>query len=193
MSDQRSHSFPQPNGHVGGSSPGTAQPSPRHAQLGSPTGASSSRPARQNSLPEGTSSGRDSGLLWAQTEELFELIACSQSQRLDDQRASVSNFPELDLSLPSLGHRCGACSVQGPGEDFFDMLVKYQSSRIEDQRCTLPDPGGSDAGSEGHEDLFSLIQRVQARRMDEQRAPLHTDEAQASGTLPEAKPAPKPS
>ena len=72
-------------------------------------------------------------------------------------------------------------------------LSMAQSSRIEDQRCTLPDPGGSDAGSEGHEDLFSLIQRVQARRMDEQRAPLHTDQAQDSGTLPDAKPAPKPS
>ncbi|XP_067087034.1 G-protein-signaling modulator 1-like [Osmerus mordax] len=143
----------KPNGRVGGSSPRTAQRSPRHAQLGSPTRGSSSRPARQSPLPEGTSSGRDSGLLWAQTEELFELIACSQSQRLDDQRASVSNFPELNLSLPSLGHRCGACSVPGPRRRLLRHAHQIPVFQDRGQRCTLPDPGGSDAGSEGHEDL----------------------------------------
>lgn len=123
-----------------------------------------------------------------QTEELFELIAYSQSQRLDDQRASISQFPELRLSLPSLGHQCGACSPQGPGEEFLNMLMKYQSSRLEDQRCFLPDQDGSDPDVEGDEDFFNLIQRCQARRMNEQRASALLEDEELPG--PETNPDP---
>ncbi|KAL0978976.1 hypothetical protein UPYG_G00178750 [Umbra pygmaea] len=122
----------------------------------------------------GATCNPDSTLSLAQTEEFFDLIATSQSHRLNDQRASVSNFPGLMIAHNNLGQQCTACSPQDPTEDFFNMLIKYQSSRIEDQRCSLPDPGCR-ALSGAEEDFFGLIQRVQAKRMDEQRALLQAD------------------
>ncbi|KAG5271976.1 hypothetical protein AALO_G00160250 [Alosa alosa] len=110
-----------------------------------------------------------------QTEELFDLIASSQSRRLDDQRVSVSNLPGLRITHNNLGHLCGEADVQGPSDDFFNMLIKCQSSRIDDQRCSPPD-GGPHAPTVPDEDFFSLIQRVQAKRMDEQRVHLPSDE-----------------
>uniref|UniRef100_A0A672S0Z5 G-protein-signaling modulator 1-like n=1 Tax=Sinocyclocheilus grahami TaxID=75366 RepID=A0A672S0Z5_SINGR len=111
----------------------------------------------------------DASLLTSpQTEELFDLIASSQSRRLDDQRVSVSNLPGLRITHNNLGHLCGESDPQEPSDDFFNMLIKCQSSRIDDQRCSPPE-GGPRAPTVPDEDFFSLIQRVQAKRMDEQR------------------------
>ncbi|XP_012978783.1 G-protein-signaling modulator 1 isoform X4 [Mesocricetus auratus] len=106
-----------------------------------------------------------------QTEEFFDLIASSQSRRLDDQRASVGSLPGLRITLNNVGHLRGDGDPQEPGDEFFNMLIKYQSSRIDDQRCPPPDvlPRGPTMPDE---DFFSLIQRVQAKRMDEQRVDL---------------------
>uniref|UniRef100_A0A7M4EQ88 G-protein-signaling modulator 1 n=1 Tax=Crocodylus porosus TaxID=8502 RepID=A0A7M4EQ88_CROPO len=108
-----------------------------------------------------------------QTEEFFDLIASSQSRRLDDQRASVGNLPGLRITHNNLGHLRVEGDAQEPGDDFFNMLMKCQSSRIDDQRCAPPDaiPRGPTMPDE---DFFSLIQRVQAKRMDEQRVDLAT-------------------
>ncbi|XP_063066597.1 G-protein-signaling modulator 1b [Engraulis encrasicolus] len=106
-----------------------------------------------------------------QTEELFDLIASTQSRRLDDQRVSVSNLPGLRITHNNLGHLCGEADAQEPSDDFFNMLIKCQSSRIDDQRCSPPDAGPR-APTVPDEDFFSLIQRVQAKRMDEQRVQL---------------------
>ncbi|XP_077070025.1 G-protein-signaling modulator 1b isoform X2 [Siphateles boraxobius] len=110
-----------------------------------------------------------------QTEELFDLIASSQSRRLDDQRVSVSNLPGLRITHNNLGHLCGESESPEPSDDFFNMLIKCQSSRIDDQRCSPPE-GGPRAPTVPDEDFFSLIQRVQAKRMDEQRVKLPSDE-----------------
>uniref|UniRef100_A0A8D2LS68 G protein signaling modulator 1 n=1 Tax=Varanus komodoensis TaxID=61221 RepID=A0A8D2LS68_VARKO len=107
-----------------------------------------------------------------QTEELFDLIASSQSRRLDDQRASVGNLPGLRITHNNLDHlRKEPGDAQEPGDEFFNMLMKCQSSRIDDQRCAPPNsvPRGPTVPDE---DFFSLIQRVQAKRMDEQRVDL---------------------
>uniref|UniRef100_A0A8C9U3Z6 G protein signaling modulator 1b n=1 Tax=Scleropages formosus TaxID=113540 RepID=A0A8C9U3Z6_SCLFO len=112
-----------------------------------------------------------------QTEEFFDLIASSQSRRLDDQRASVGNLPGLRITQNNLGHLRGEADPQEPSDDFFNMLIKCQSSRIDDQRCSPPDPGPR-APTVPDEDFFSLIQRVQAKRMDEQRVFLPSDEDQ---------------
>ncbi|XP_053329036.1 G-protein-signaling modulator 1 isoform X2 [Spea bombifrons] len=106
-----------------------------------------------------------------QTEEFFDLIASSQSRRLDDQRASVGNLPGLRLTHNNMGHLLVEGDQQEPGDEFFNMLMKCQSSRIDDQRCAPPDavPRGPTMPDE---DFFSLIQRVQAKRMDEQRVDL---------------------
>ncbi|MBN3283209.1 GPSM1 protein, partial [Polyodon spathula] len=106
-----------------------------------------------------------------QTEEFFDLIASSQSRRLDDQRASINNLPGLRITQNNLGHLCAATEPQEPSDDFFNMLMKCQASRIDDQRCSPPDPGPR-APTVPDEDFFSLIQRVQAKRLDEQRVHL---------------------
>ncbi|XP_054853264.1 G-protein-signaling modulator 1 isoform X2 [Eublepharis macularius] len=106
-----------------------------------------------------------------QTEELFDLIASSQSRRLNDQRASVESLPGLRITPNNLGHLHREGDLQEPGDDFFNMLIKCQSSRIDDQRCAPPSsiPHGPTVPDE---DFFSLIQRVQAKRIDEQRVDL---------------------
>ncbi|XP_075041937.1 G-protein-signaling modulator 1 isoform X2 [Mixophyes fleayi] len=110
-----------------------------------------------------------------QTEEFFDLIASSQSRRLDDQRASVGNLPGLRLTHNNMGHLRVEGDQHEPGDDFFNMLMKCQSARIDDQRCAPPDstPRGPTMPDE---DFFSLIQRVQAKRMDEQRVDLSSNQ-----------------
>nr|XP_044634325.1 G-protein-signaling modulator 1 isoform X2 [Equus asinus] len=61
-----------------------------------------------------------------QTEEFFDLIASSQSRRLDDQRASVGSLPGLRITHNNLGHLRGDGDPQEPGDDFFNMLIKCQ-------------------------------------------------------------------
>uniref|UniRef100_A0A665WMC9 G protein signaling modulator 1b n=1 Tax=Echeneis naucrates TaxID=173247 RepID=A0A665WMC9_ECHNA len=118
-----------------------------------------------------------------QTEELFDLIASSQSRRLDDQRVNVGCLPGLRITHNNLGHLVGEGDHQEPSDDFFNMLIKCQcfdatitfSSRIDDQRCSPPE-AGPHAPTVPDEDFFSLIQRVQAKRMDEQRVQLPTED-----------------
>lgn len=63
------------------------------------------------------------------TDEFLDLLASSQSRRLDDQRASFSNLPGLRLTQNNnksvLGHLMTNDNKE-PDEDFFDILVKCQ-------------------------------------------------------------------
>ncbi|TKC46986.1 hypothetical protein EI555_009926, partial [Monodon monoceros] len=63
------------------------------------------------------------------TDEFLDLLASSQSRRLDDQRASFSNLPGLRLtqnnSQSVLGHLMTNDNKEAD-EDFFDILVKCQ-------------------------------------------------------------------
>uniref|UniRef100_A0A673NEL7 G-protein-signaling modulator 1-like n=1 Tax=Sinocyclocheilus rhinocerous TaxID=307959 RepID=A0A673NEL7_9TELE len=144
----------------------------QRCQLDEPSNGENAGGADRNTLNDMI----DASLLTSpQTEELFDLIASSQSRRLDDQRVSVSNLPGLRITHNNLGHLCGENDPQEPSDDFFNMLIKCQSSRIDDQRCSPPE-GGPRAPTVPDEDFFSLIQRVQAKRMDEQRVQLPSDE-----------------
>ncbi|XP_008422614.1 G-protein-signaling modulator 1b isoform X1 [Poecilia reticulata] len=127
-----------------------------------------------------------------QTEELFDLIASSQSRRLDDQRVSVGNLPGLRITQNNLGHLVGEGDHQEPSDDFFNMLIKCQSSRIDDQRCSPPE-AGPHAPTVPDEDFFSLIQRVQAKRMDEQRVHLPSDDQDSSHSPDQEPPGDFPS
>ncbi|XP_049751419.1 G-protein-signaling modulator 1 isoform X2 [Loxodonta africana] len=119
-----------------------------------------------------------------QTEEFFDLIASSQSRRLDDQRASVGSLPGLRITPNNLGHLRGDADPQEPGDEFFSMLIRCQSSRIDDQRC--PPPAVLPRGpTMPDEDFFSLIQRVQAKRMDEQRVDLAASPEQEAARPPD--------
>ncbi|XP_041958250.1 G-protein-signaling modulator 1 [Alosa sapidissima] len=117
----------------------------------------------------------------AQTEELFDLIASSQSRRLDDQRASVGDRLTFAITQNNIRHLCEACNPKEPTDDFFNMLIKHQSCRLNDQRCSLPECVPGAAASDADEAFFSLIQRVQAKRMDEQRVSFYCDGPEASG------------
>ncbi|XP_045059344.2 G-protein-signaling modulator 2 isoform X1 [Desmodus rotundus] len=112
------------------------------------------------------------------TDEFLDLLASSQSRRLDDQRASFSNLPGLRLTQKNdqsvLGHLMTDDSKE-PDEDFFDILVKCQGSRLDDQRCAPP-PAAAKGPTVPDEDFFSLILRSQAKRMDEQRVLLQRDQ-----------------
>lgn len=63
------------------------------------------------------------------TDEFLDLLASSQSRRLDDQRASFSNLPGLRLtqnnSQSVLSHLMTNDNKEAD-EDFFDILVKCQ-------------------------------------------------------------------
>ncbi|KAM9283504.1 G-protein-signaling modulator 2 isoform 3-T5 [Morus bassanus] len=107
------------------------------------------------------------------TDEFLDLLASSQSRRLDDQRASFSNLPGLRLnqhnSQSVLGHLM-ASNNRELDDDFFDILIKCQGSRLDDQRCAPP--SSTKGPTVPDEDFFSLILRSQAKRMDEQRVHL---------------------
>ncbi|KAJ8376166.1 hypothetical protein SKAU_G00067460 [Synaphobranchus kaupii] len=104
--------------------------------------------------------------------QLLDIVATSQSRRLDDQRASGSNLPGLRLNQQNgqsvLSHLMARADGKEPDDDFFDMLVKCQGSRLDDQRCAAPPPA-TKGPTVPDEDFFSLILRSQAKRIDEQR------------------------
>ncbi|KAJ1170962.1 hypothetical protein NDU88_002833 [Pleurodeles waltl] len=108
------------------------------------------------------------------TDEFLDLLASSQSRRLDDQRASFGNLPGLRFNQPNsqsvLGHLIASDNKE-PDDTFFDMLIKCQGSRLDDQRCAPPLPA-TKGPTVPDEDFFSLILRSQAKRMDEQRVTL---------------------
>uniref|UniRef100_A0A8C8R9P3 G-protein-signaling modulator 2 n=1 Tax=Pelusios castaneus TaxID=367368 RepID=A0A8C8R9P3_9SAUR len=112
-----------------------------------------------------------SSMVSPHTDEFLDLLASSQSRRLDDQRASFNNLPGLRLnqhnSQSVLGHLMA--SNNGESDDnFFDNLIKCQGSRLDDQRCAPPSTT-TKGPTVPDEDFFSLILRSQAKRMDEQR------------------------
>ncbi|KAL2092340.1 hypothetical protein ACEWY4_012138 [Coilia grayii] len=146
----------QPNGQQGGRPLGRSQPTP------SPNTPLLSEACSMSSL--------------AQAEELFDLIASSQSRRLDDQRASIGDRLAFTIAQNNIRHLCEACNPQEPTDDFFNMLITHQSCRLNDQRCSLPECVSGGAASDPDEAFFSLIQRVQAKRMDEQRVSFYCDQ-----------------
>ncbi|GAB0095116.1 G-protein-signaling modulator 2 [Sergentomyia squamirostris] len=113
---------------------------------------------------------------------LLEMIADLQSERMDEQRATMPgliNRSGVVLKAPT--NPTGAA----PDDAFLDMLMRCQSSRLEEQRSELPRPGdlhedGESTARRGRvnnigatvpdEDFFSLISRVQGGRMEDQRA-----------------------
>ncbi|XP_049663091.1 G-protein-signaling modulator 2 isoform X4 [Accipiter gentilis] len=107
------------------------------------------------------------------TDEFLDLLACSQSRRLDDQRASFSNLPGLRLNQHNSQSVLGQLMASNNRElddDFFEILIKCQGSRLDDQRCAPP--SSAKGPTVPDEDFFSLILRSQAKRMDEQRVHL---------------------
>ncbi|XP_056305214.1 G protein signaling modulator 2, like [Danio aesculapii] len=114
----------------------------------------------------------------AQPGHFLDLLASSQSRRLDEQRVSVDSLPGLRLdqrhSQDVLSKLMATGNSREADEDFFDMLIKCQGSRLDDQRCAPPPPP-TRGPTVPDEDFFSLILRSQAKRIDEQRVILPSD------------------
>ncbi|NWS29659.1 GPSM2 protein, partial [Polioptila caerulea] len=135
------------------------------------------------------------------TDEFLELLASSQSRRLDDQRASFSELPGLrlhglgqqGLGPQGLGQHQGLGPHQGLGHQqglghppSLGHLVASSNRELDDdffeilikcQGSRLEDqrcapPGAAKGPTVPDEDFFSLILRSQAKRMDEQRVHL---------------------
>uniref|UniRef100_A0A671N9C8 G-protein-signaling modulator 2-like n=1 Tax=Sinocyclocheilus anshuiensis TaxID=1608454 RepID=A0A671N9C8_9TELE len=104
----------------------------------------------------------------AQPGHFLDLLASSQSRRLDEQRASVDSLPGLRLdprhSQDVLRKLMASADNREPDEDFFDMLIKSAPPPPPTRGPTVPD-----------EDFFSLILRSQGKRIDEQRVILPSD------------------
>ena len=136
---------------------------------------------QQNILPKGGDGNRN---------QLLEMIADLQGERMDEQRAALSPG---GLNNTNAGGAAAAPAVPAgtqpkrkgePDDAFLDMLMRCQGSRLEEQRSELPRPGAvldAEAGPEQRknsvigatvpdEDFFSLISRVQGGRMEDQRA-----------------------
>ncbi|KAM7161655.1 G-protein-signaling modulator 2 isoform 3-T7 [Macrochelys suwanniensis] len=130
--------------------------------------------AAASSTPSKMRKSFSTSMVSPHTDEFLDLLASSQSRRLDDQRASFSNLPGLRLnqhnSQSVLGHLL-ASNNRESDDDFFDILIKCQGSRLDDQRCAPPSTA-TKGPTVPDEDFFSLILRSQAKRMDEQRVPL---------------------
>ncbi|XP_077475599.1 uncharacterized protein LOC144088800 isoform X2 [Stigmatopora argus] len=125
-------------------------------------------------------------------ESFLNLLANTQSRRLDDQRVSMPSLPKIDKAPKSPGDSSYLC----------DMVSKVQNSRMEDQRCSLPqihhaestrkDNSASDIPRSAsfspdsdsprpksqeptgpHSDkFFSLLANSLGKRLDDQRASL---------------------
>ncbi|XP_077134458.1 G-protein-signaling modulator 2 isoform X1 [Ranitomeya variabilis] len=128
-------------------------------------------PTATSTPPKSMRKSLSASVVSPHTDEFLDLLASSQSRRLDDQRASFSNLPGLRIGQQHrnsvLGHLM-TTENREPDDDFFDMLVKCQGSRLDDQRCAPPPPPKK-GPTVPDEDFFSLILRAQAKRMDEQR------------------------
>lgn len=130
--------------------------------------------------------------------QLLEMIADLQGERMDEQRAALQ--PGL-IGNNSSSSAAAAVVVDGvgavgggvatgqpkrkgePDDAFLDMLMRCQGSRLEEQRSELPKANAmldAEGGQERKnsvigatvpdEDFFSLISRVQGGRMEDQRA-----------------------
>ncbi|XP_076854275.1 uncharacterized protein gpsm1a isoform X1 [Brachyhypopomus gauderio] len=175
MEKRRGLQAPQLNGQ-----PREASSSARSPERRSPERRSPERRSPERRSPP--LAGATSLTSLTQTEELFDLIASSQSRRLDEQRASLGEELGVTTALNNIGQLCQTCNPQELNDDFFNMLIKYQSSRMNDQRCSMPSAPDPD------EDFFSLVQRVQAKRMDEQRVSFHPDEDDNTDSQSKSKP-----
>ncbi|XP_072919523.1 G-protein-signaling modulator 2 [Hemitrygon akajei] len=110
--------------------------------------------------------------------EFLDLLASSQSRRLDNQRASIGNLPGLRLSRynnHTIHSQLSSGDSMEPDDPFFDILLKCQGCRLDDQRCTPPH-FTQKCVTVPDEDFFSLILRSQAKRMNEQRGTLCSSE-----------------
>lgn len=114
-------------------------------------------------------------------DEFLDMIAGLQSSRMNDQRASLPQFPGLNSRAGIRPYLEKKKDEEVPDDKFFDMLMRCQGSRLEDQRSSLPTDIGRSAPTVPDEDFFSLIQKVQSSRLEEQRTTMPAKAPNATG------------
>lgn len=122
-------------------------------------------------------------------DDLLDMIAGMQSNRMDEQRAALPNLPGLvQRFVRSSNNNNNNNNAEeqnnnnnmAPDDMFLEQVARCQGSRLEDQRSPLPSTSGdSDSGGATSaqsttvpdDDFFSLIMRFQGSgRMEDQRA-----------------------
>ena len=71
----------------------------------------------------------------ATADGFFDMICKYQSQRLDEQRASL---PLRPLRTPRSVASVPACRMSSDDDQLLEMLFKLQHSRLNEQRCDMP-------------------------------------------------------
>ncbi|KAJ0044090.1 hypothetical protein NL108_005831, partial [Boleophthalmus pectinirostris] len=125
--------------------------------------------------------------LGLENETFLNVLASSQSRRLDDQRVSLPSLPGLKKdtsSNPDSSYLCYMVSkVQSPNlleqDGFFNMISRVQQERMEDQRCELKATPKSlrkktpeKSPPNDSEAFFSQLATSQSHRLDDQRVSL---------------------
>lgn len=105
-----------------------------------------------------------------EANEFLDMIAGIQGSRMNDQRATLPQFPGLNSQAVINQYLRSRMDEDVPDDNFFEMLMRCQGSRIDDQRSALPH--NRPAPTVPDEDFFSLIQKVQSSRLEEQRTNL---------------------
>ncbi|KAJ8251347.1 hypothetical protein GJAV_G00220370 [Gymnothorax javanicus] len=71
-------------------------------------------------------------------DQLFRILASSQSRRLDDQRVSLNALPGIQRVSDSDQNGKGKAVPGQEMNELCDMVSKFQSSRLNEQRCSAP-------------------------------------------------------
>ncbi|XP_076822808.1 G-protein-signaling modulator 2-like isoform X1 [Clavelina lepadiformis] len=131
---------------------------------------------------------------------MINMLARSQSKRLNEQRVSLSSLPGFRItqaslnSLPSVPPDEVVVDREEPdrnnndahgaenahrslNDNFFDNLIRCQGTRLNDQRSAAPSSNSFPTPTIPDEDFFSLILRMQSSRFEDQRCGFQPDNA----------------
>ncbi|KAL4219602.1 G-protein-signaling modulator 2 [Mactra antiquata] len=115
------------------------------------------------------------------SDNFLDMIAGIQGSRMNDQRASLPQFPGLNSQTVINQYLRQRNVGDVPDDNFFEMLMRCQGARIDDQRSQLPNV--RQAPTVPDEDFFNLIQKLQSSRLDGQRTCL-PDQEEMTNTNP---------
>uniref|UniRef100_A0A1B6DWH3 G-protein-signaling modulator 2 n=2 Tax=Clastoptera arizonana TaxID=38151 RepID=A0A1B6DWH3_9HEMI len=118
-------------------------------------------------------------------ESFFELLSRFQSERMDDQRCSLSvSNDNKENQNTNKGHNLMTSakpnvSIHNYGDaqdDLIDLIVGMQSKRMDEQRVALPHLPGlcppGESGTSQDEGFLEMLMRCQGARLEDQRSTL---------------------
>ncbi|XP_078472165.1 G-protein-signaling modulator 2-like isoform X1 [Lampetra fluviatilis] len=104
-----------------------------------------------------------------QTEEFLDLLACSQSRRIDDQRASVSDLPGLRLTPNNSGAVSGRLAAAAAPAAPRGVDGAAAAAAAAARAGALAAAAAAISHEHEDEDFFDMLVRCQSSRMDDQR------------------------